>query len=83
MNEAIMVTLALLLSMVIGGGMGAAFWFSTGSSSRRQRRARELEADLQARWDALYRVQRLNAAFMHARRALREEALRHRNAEQQ
>ncbi|HJQ08037.1 MAG TPA: hypothetical protein VJ836_00990 [Candidatus Saccharimonadales bacterium] len=42
----------------------------------RTRRISEQEAQLQAEWDALHAAQRLNAAFMEARRAMAVEVVR-------
>lgn len=64
------------LAVTVGWAIGVliAEW----EERRRRRRLDGREAKLQAEWRALLTAQRLNVAFIEARRAMWEEAIRQR-----
>jgi len=60
--------------LAVGAVGGALLADSLTANRRRSLNARE--AKLQSEWQALLTAQRLNAAFLQARRAMWEEAIR-------
>jgi hypothetical protein len=67
-----LVFIGVLLVAGAVGGVLLAEWLA----AHRRRSLDEREAKLQADWKALLTEQRLQAAFMQARRAMWEEAIR-------
>jgi hypothetical protein len=69
----------LFVFLALVGGGAIVGWLSADRfAGERRQRLDQQEAEVQAEMDALMRAQRLNAAFLAARRAMWEEAQRHR-----
>lgn len=65
-----------LVTLLLTAGIVAGIYFGDWLAKYRSHSLDEREAKLQADWAALLTAQRLNAAFMEARRAMWEEAVR-------
>jgi hypothetical protein len=65
-----------LVLVLVGLGVVAGVYQSNWWADERLRSLNSREAKLQQEWDALHTAQRLNAAFLEARRAMWEEAIR-------
>lgn len=66
-----------LVLVLFSVGAVAGVYLRDWLTGERQQAIKRSEAKLQAEWSALHAAQRLNAAFMEARRAMAEEAIRH------
>lgn len=67
-----------LVTTLFGGGIAFGRLSSDRRHQVRKQRLDRQEAEVQTQMDALMRAQQLNAAFLAARRALWDEAQRHR-----
>lgn len=65
------------IGLLLGAGLVIGVLLNDWLEDGRKRSLDEREAKLQADWSALLTAQRLNAAFMEARKAMWEEAVRH------
>lgn len=68
--------LCLVGVLIVIGVIGGVF-LNDWLEEHRGRALDAREAKLQAEWQSLLTAQRLNAAFLEARRAMWEEAIRH------
>jgi len=66
----------LAIGILLGTGLIIGLGMAEGLAAFRRHTLDEREAKLQTEWDSLHTAQHLNAAFLEARRAMWEEAIR-------